>query len=64
MSDYLFNMSQPHDILRQLRICNHNLLIAYDAPLNNDLWIAFEKAFRVCEELPHRLQLNLPKTIH
>ena len=55
---------QPHDLLRQLRICAHYLLIAYDVTLNNDLWIAFEKAVGVCEALMNQSQLNLPKTIH
>lgn len=55
---------QPYDLLRQLRICAHNLLIAYDATLNNDLWIAFEKAIGVCETLMLQSQMSPSKTIH
>lgn len=64
MSNYVFNVSQPYDLLRQLRICAHNLLIAYDATLNNDLWIAFENAIGVCEALMIQSQMSPPKTIH
>lgn len=64
MNNSPLRVSQPHDLLRQLRICAHNLLIAYDATLNNDLWIAFEKAIGVCETLMLQSQISSTKTIH
>ncbi|MFJ1269983.1 hypothetical protein ACD661_15600 [Legionella lytica] len=64
MNNSQLSVSQPYDLLRQLRICAHNLLIAYDVTLNNDLWIAFEKAIGVCEALMIQSQMSPPKTIH
>lgn len=64
MNDYLFNVSQPNELLTQLRVCAHNLLLAYDATLINDLWIAFEKAVGVCEKLTHQLYPNVSMTVH
>ncbi|MFJ1270100.1 hypothetical protein ACD661_16195 [Legionella lytica] len=64
MNNSPLSVYQPYDLLRQLRICAHNLLIAYDATLNNDLWIAFEKAVGVCEALMNQSQLKVSTTIH
>lgn len=34
-----------------LRICAHNLLLAYDETLQTELWIASEKAAEACASL-------------
>ncbi len=39
------------DLLEMLRFCAHKLLLAYDENLQDELWVASEKAAEACQSL-------------
>lgn len=39
------------DLLDLLQFCAHKLLLAYDENLQNELWVASEKAAEACQSL-------------
>ena len=41
----------PEELLEMLRFCAHNLLLAYDETLQDELWIASAKAAEACASL-------------
>lgn len=51
MKKILFTHCNPEELLEMLRICAHNLLLAYDETLQTELWIASEKAAEACASL-------------
>lgn len=39
------------ELLEMLRHCAHRLLLAYDETMQNELWVASEKAAEACQSL-------------
>lgn len=46
-----FLKDDPEELLEMLRFCAHQLLLAYDATLQSELWEASEKTTEACQSL-------------
>ena len=51
MRKIVFTHCNSEELLEMLRICAHNLLLAYDETLQSELWIASEKTVEACASL-------------
>lgn len=67
MMNPLLDYFDPEELLEMLRVCANRLLIAYGETLQNELYVASERAIEACQSLLPLLQSRQhhnPITLH